>query len=114
MHLVLVAPQPEKRGARVHQLLDRALPAVAADNGARPRTVACHFAAGPGDVGEGHGRRLSEELRHGLEPGHEPGGQVDTRDEDEPEMQDHRDIGAFHLVVRPLWLTEGDAVQLQK
>ena len=52
MHRVLVAPQPEQRRARLDQCLDRAPPAVAADNGARPRAVVCRFAAGPGDVGE--------------------------------------------------------------
>ena len=57
MHRALVAPKPEHRGALVDKLLCQLLPAIAGDDGVRPRVVRLHPAALPGDVGEcGHGR----------------------------------------------------------
>ena len=52
MNCVPIAPQPKQRGGRLDELPHGKLPAVAADDGARERTVTFRFAASLGDVGE--------------------------------------------------------------
>ena len=55
VHCVLVAPQPEQRGARLDQLRDRAAPSLGGDGDAREGAMRLRFASVFGDVGQRHG-----------------------------------------------------------
>src|SRR5258707_12457754 len=99
MHRCGFSPQAEQAKTSLRQLVCYKFPKVSSDHGARPWPALQDLTALQYAIDQRWHllliSKLSKEASHMLEPDHERSGKIDSRNQNQREMREHRHIRGF-------------------